>query len=140
MDKIAKFINDNLNYDCVFIGTDSKNMRNTTRYVSVVAVYKYGVGGKTLRLHRTEKLANSLRHRLTNEAWYSLEVAMTVSKIIPEYMDIEVHLDVNKNLKFKSGKFATQLHGLITAQGFNCKLKPDSWCASSVADREVRNV
>ena len=50
--------------------------------------------------------------------------------------DIELHLDLNKNKNAKSSKIINEAIGYIKGTCFiEPVLKPDSWCASTVADR-----
>jgi hypothetical protein len=86
-------------------------------------------------MHYTE-LFPSLRDRLIHEAWMSLEVAQKISKMISQ--NITIHLDVNQNPKFKSGLYKNEICGFVKGFGYDYKLKPDSWCASSVADHQVQ--
>jgi predicted RNase H-related nuclease YkuK (DUF458 family) len=44
-------------------------------------------------------------------------------------------LDVSDNAKNKSSVCKTELMYLMKSQGYDVKIKPDSWASSSVADR-----
>lgn len=125
--------------DFFFIGTDSQNYtkRRSCTFTSVLIAYKMGQGGCVI-LHRdrTPYMAH-LRQRLLMEAMRSLEVAWYTSKKIPANSVIEVHLDVNQNLKYKSGQYKDELVGLVASQGFKAITKPDAFAASRVADHKV---
>jgi len=119
-----------------FIGTDSQNYskKRTCVFTTVLIAYKMHRGGSVITHRHIVPFMSSLRQRLLMEAMLSLEVAWFLDKRVPRSSIIGIHLDVNRNLKFKSGQYKDELVGLIMAQGFPCLIKPDSWAASSVAD------
>ena len=48
----------------------------------------------------------------------------------------EVHLDVNRNPKYKSSKVMNQAMGLIKGcYGIEPKIKPEAWAASTISDK-----
>ena len=131
-DFIAKHID-----DFFFIGTDSQNYtkRRSCTFTSVLIAYTLGKGGAVI-LHRDRTpFMSHLRQRLLMEAMRSLEVAWYTSKKIPANSVIEVHLDVNPSLKYKSGQYRDELVGLVAAQGFAVAVKPMSFAASKCADK-----
>ena len=122
-----------------FIGTDSQNYtkHRYCNFTSVLIAYGLGKGGNVI-LHRDRTaFMPHLRQRLLMEAMRSLEVAMYTSKRVPSNSVIEIHLDVNQNLKFKSGQYKDELVGMVAAQGFRAITKPDAFAASKVADHRV---
>jgi len=62
---------------------------------------------------------------------------MELSAIFPSE-NIEIHLDVNSKKGNVSYTLADQLSGYAKSAGFECKVKPDSWAASGVADCHTR--
>jgi predicted RNase H-related nuclease YkuK (DUF458 family) len=93
--------------------------------------------GGTIIIHKDYvSFMDALRQRLLMEAMRSLEVAWYLDKRVSKENIIEVHLDVNRSLKYKSGKYKDELVGLIMGQGFKCLVKPDSFAASIAADRK----
>lgn len=117
-----------------FIGTDSQIYKDKTIYTTVIVAYKMGHGGKIILHSDKTENPSSLRHRLLMEAMRSLEAAYFVNNHIPSQSKISVHLDVNQNLKWKSGRYKEELVGLVVAQGFSVATKPNAWASSSVAD------
>lgn len=121
-----------------FIGTDSQNYskRKVCVFTTALIAYHMGKGGAII-IHR-DKVPHmeSLRQRLLMEAMRSLETAWFVNIKIPDKSFIGVHLDVNQSLKYKSGQYKDELVGLIVAQGFSCKTKPDAFAASFAADKK----
>jgi len=122
--------------DLFFIGTDSQNYSKKQRcvFTTVLIAYKMHKGGSVITHRHVVPFMNHLRQRLLMEAMLSLEVAWFLDKRIPRDSIVGIHLDVNRNLKFKSGLYKDELVGLVMAQGFRALVKPDSWAASSVAD------
>ena len=70
------------------------------------------------------------------EAMRSLEVAWYMDSKVPSKNVIEIHLDINSNLRYRSSQYKNELIGLVSSQGFQCLIKPDAWAASGAADRK----
>lgn len=120
-----------------YVGTDSQNYKGLTVYTTVIISHHKNRGGSII-IHSDKTITpSSLRHKLLMEAMRSLEAAYFVNQRIPSKSNIVVHLDVNSNLKWKSGQYKDELVGLIMAQGFNVRCKPDAWASSSAADRKT---
>ena len=81
---------------------------------------------------------DSLRQRLLLEAMRSLEVAWYLDGVIADKNIIEVHLDVNPNIKWRSSQYKEELVGLIVGQGFTAVIKPNAFGASKVADKKCK--
>jgi len=122
----------------LFIGTDSqiKKKERKVVYATCVVLYKIGKGGRVFTSRHKTKIPNSLKERLAAEVWRSLEVAIALSGAgIDPKMNVVIHVDVNKSTKFKSGNYQQELVSMVVGQGFKCQIKPDSFVASTVADR-----
>jgi predicted RNase H-related nuclease YkuK (DUF458 family) len=59
-------------------------------------------------------------------------------QLIFPHAQIEIHLDVSQIKENKSNAVADQVAGYARAAGFSCKLKPDSWASSCIADEHTR--
>jgi len=81
-------------------------------------------------------MISALRQRLMMEAMRSLETAWYLDSLITNKDIISIHLDVNVNLKFKSGQYKNELISLVASQGYSYSIKPDSFAASKVADNK----
>lgn len=124
--------------DFFMIGTDSQNYSNKRMciFTTVLIAYKMGKGGAVI-LHKDKiPFVESLRQRLLMEAMRSLEVAWYIDSKVPSKNIIEIHLDVNANLKYKSAKYKDELIGLVAGQGYSVLIKPNAWAASKSADRK----
>ena len=125
--------------DLFFIGTDSQTEKGKCTLTTALIAYRWGTGGSIIiHTQRVPSFA-SLRQKLIAEAMRSLETAWYVNPKIPNENVLVIHVDVNSSLKWKSGQYRDELVGMIMAQGFDCKCKPDAWAASSVSDRKCKH-
>ncbi len=122
----------------IHIGTDSQKRSERTDFVTVIAALIPGRGGRLF--YKREKFRGqvSLREKLFREVWLSIDVALALDQVLPEACSIQVHVDANENVRFKSSSYAQQLAGMVSGQGFEVRLKPESWCASHAADHVVK--
>ena len=116
-----------------YIGTDSQTYGKKCTMTTVLIAYKRGKGGNIIVHIQKLPSFENLRQRLLGEAMRSLETAWYVSPKIKKNT-VVIHLDVNADLKFRSGQYKDELVGLIMSQGFDCTYKPNSWASSKVAD------
>lgn len=132
---IVSLITDDYEYQ-VFVGTDSQvhKKKKCVVYATCVVLYKKGKGGRVFVSKDPMPYANSLRERLTNEVWRSLSVSFELSQMLPSNVEIVIHVDVNKSLKYKSGNYHQELVSLVTGQGYKCRIKPYAWAAQCIAD------
>lgn len=76
--------------------------------------------------------------RILAEVQKSVELGLKLLELIP-VLDIEIHLDVSASDKNNgTSKFADMLTGYATGAGFNCKIKPNAYAATSVADKHSK--
>jgi predicted RNase H-related nuclease YkuK (DUF458 family) len=71
------------------------------------------------------------------EADMSIMLGLELQEEFPEAR-IEIHLDVSQRKENLSNGVADQVAGYAKAAGFECKLKPESWASSCVADEHTR--
>lgn len=131
IDEFKKLCNEE-NITEIFIGTDSQVRGSITKFVTVIAAVEKGNGGRAIA--RSARVLNypDLRTRLLQETWFSIELALELSKELDQR--ITIHCDVNSNPMFKSGLYKSEVQGYVKGFGFECEIKPNAWCASSVAD------
>lgn len=125
----------------VFIGCDSNVNGTTCTYATAVALYDEAakIGGRYFyqRVKLPFDTKTPLRVRLMAEATRAIELALEMQLIFP-HAQIEIHLDVSQIKENKSNAVADQVAGYARAAGFSCKLKPDSWASSCIADEHTR--
>lgn len=142
--KIENYYNKMKHYDSVFrliIGTESQNF-NHTKMVNVIAIVCEGHGGIFFYKVTHKDLIRDVRSKLHEETNESLDIAMTLTEIIendyPELMEnmlFSIHIDAGKSDKGKTKELVPELVGWIRACGYDCEVKPDSYAASSIADK-----
>ncbi|MFT5049754.1 MAG: putative RNase H-related nuclease YkuK (DUF458 family) [Chlamydiales bacterium] len=120
----------------VHVGTDSQTFGDHTNFVTVVAIVEPGFGGRVLYCRERTPRAHSLAHKLFREAELSLVAAMQLDSEIAH--DIIVHVDANQDERHSSSKYVRALAGMVIGHGFQVRVKPDSWCATHVADHLVK--
>ena len=145
-DKILKFYKDHLKYESatqIIIGTDSQNF-DKTKIVSVIAVICEGHGGIFFYEITQQPLIRDVRTKLHVETNDSLRVAEALVEIFEnnkEYEEmylncpIAIHIDAGNSTKGKTKELIPELVGWIKACGYDCSVKPDSFVASTIADR-----
>ena len=124
----------------IHIGTDSQKVDKHIRFATCVVVLKPQKGGRVFYTQGREpsRHYNGLRKKLFEEAWRSVTTAMELSDIVPEHVEMIVHLDANPNTRWESSQYLQELVGLVAGQGFKYKIKPDAWCASHACDHIVK--
>jgi uncharacterized protein len=124
----------------LIVGTDSLQYSGgKAEFVSAIVIHRKRQGGIYFwaKRHHTDMYA--LQQRIFQEATYSLSLAQQLidklkSKNIGDF-SLSIHVDVGPNGKTRD--LVKQVVGLIRGSGFEVKTKPDSYAASSVADRHT---
>lgn len=126
----------------LFVGSDSFISKNKVNFATAICLYGDGKGGRYF-FHKEclpKKKFNVLVYRITEEVRRSVEIGeyfMNTHNIEPS--NIELHIDVSPfHAKAATSSFADMLSGYVTGAGFECKIKPDSWAAQSVADKHSK--
>lgn len=144
--EIVRFIKAEPKYSYkIIIGTDSEQLLDKSAdFVTAVVVHRMGNGGRYF-WRRTDPPAgggkfHTLRDRIIQEVLLSLDVAKEVLTILKNEpaitnWDFEIHADVGENGETKT--LIQEVVGMIRANNFEAKTKPESYAASKVADRHV---
>lgn len=123
----------------VIIGTDSEAISSgLIDFVTALVVHHIGHGGVYFWSRLERNHIHSLRQRIYEEAMYSLALAQRVVEVFGKKktaQDIEIHVDIGQ--KGPTRELIGEVVGMIRGNGFNVKTKPDSFGASSVADRHT---
>lgn len=127
----------------IIIGTDSQN-HDYTKVVTVIAITCSGHGGIYFDHVKKINRISNVKEKLNYETGDSLLVATKLLEIFEDedelaelYLNshLAVHIDAGTNLNGKTYMLLKDLIGWVTATGFDCKIKPDSFVASSIADK-----
>lgn len=131
--------------DCMFnivIGTDSQNFSDT-KVVSVIVLQCEGHGGiyfyKVERVNRIQ----DVRQKLNYETGKSLEYADKLLEALSDKkyealyddMHFSIHVDAGKSENGKTKDLIPGIVGWIHGCGYDCSVKPESYAASSIADK-----
>lgn len=122
----------------LIVGTDSQ-LKDETCFVTALIVHRQGKGGRFFYTRRHDSYARSLRQRIFYEASLSLTVASLLTEKLADSgqeLNLEIHLDVGSNGATKT--LVKEVVGMVNGSGYLCKIKPDSYGASSVADRYTK--
>jgi len=124
----------------VYIGADSKvftrHGKQMVAYVTVIILHYGSSKGATIfKSHRTDYYYGQVRTRLMGEVTDAIAAGMEVVDVIGDRA-FEIHLDINPDPRFKSSEIIREATGYVMGTlGIEPKIKPDSFAASSVADR-----
>ncbi len=127
----------------VIVGTDSQNFSDT-KIVNVIAIICEGHGGIYFyQISHIDRI-NDVRQKLYTETGMSLDIADALLKIIEfdkrydslyEKAIFTIHVDAGKSENGKTKDLIPAIVGWIKSQGYECEVKPDSFVASTIADR-----
>jgi len=126
------------------IGTDSQgkrlNGRPETDFVSAVIVHRKGKGAKYFWKKTKINKIPVLRDKIYRETQMSLDLAQEIVPLIrecvkPSRYDLEIHIDVGS--LGPTREMIREVVGMVNGNGYTAKTKPESWGASSVADKHT---
>ena len=135
---ILSFIKEASTHGCkVIVGTDSQPYREGTQFVTAIAVISVSKehNCRYFYLKHPPKDTHNLYSRIFEEAQLSIETALAISDSTSR-CDLEIHLDISpSDSRHRTSQYSSSLTSLVRGYGFQeVKIKPDSWCASSIAD------
>ena len=128
----------------VVIGTDSQTKRINNEaeidFVTAVVVHKIGHGARCFWRREKQKKKYVLREKIYTETVKSLEFAeqfvpMLRGKIPASAYDLEIHIDVGP--VGPTREMIKEVVGMVRGSGYTVRTKPESYGASSVADRHT---
>jgi len=122
----------------LIIGTDSHSILNeSVIFVTAVVVHRIGKGGRFYYHKQKKPYMESLRQRIYYETFLSLEVATRLTEQLAENgerrLNVEIHLDVGE--KGETRDIIKEVVGMVIGSGYQAFIKPDSFGATTVADR-----
>ncbi len=144
-EKILDYYNKMKHYDSAFqivVGTDSQNF-NYTKIVSVICVICEGHGGIFFyKVQGVDRITN-VRQKLHTETDLSINIADEIMAILETepYEEVfcnstfTIHIDAGKSDNGKTKELIPELVGWVKAVGYEVEVKPDSYAASSIADK-----
>lgn len=127
----------------LIIGTDSQNFSDT-KIVRVICMLCEGHGGIFFYEITRQMRINDVRTKLHVETNDSLGLATRLVDNLEEneafhemYLScpISIHIDAGNSEKGKTKDLIPELVGWVKSMGYDCETKPDSFVASTIADR-----
>ena len=127
----------------IIIGTDSQNFDHT-KVVTVIAVVCEGHGGIFFYEVSRQDLIRDVRTKLHFETYESLSLAEKLVGYLEEdrkyeemYLScpLSIHVDAGNSNNGKTKELIPELVAWIRTCGYDCSVKPDSFVASTIADR-----
>ncbi len=124
----------------IVVGADSQRTKQGSYdFVVALAIHRIGAGGVYFWRRDVVKTKMSLKERMYREAILSLTSAEDLSALFRENgiskYDVEIHVDIGPNGQTKD--LISEISGMVRANGYEVKIKPDSFGASKVADRHT---
>jgi predicted RNase H-related nuclease YkuK (DUF458 family) len=128
----------------VLIGTDSQGKRingvSEIDFVTAIVVHRKGSGGRYF--WRKERVIKKpvLREKIYTETLMSLDCAEHIVPLLraavsPAKYDLQIHIDVGA--LGPTRELIREVVGMVQGNGYIAKTKPESWAASSVADKHT---
>lgn len=125
----------------VIIGTDAQTFPGPkqTKYVTAVIVRRVGKGALYFVKTEMEPIAKTLRDKIWHEALLTYEL---ITKLKTELQDVEniesivPHVDVGRDGDTKA--LVKEVTGIFLSDGWDVKIKPDSFASSTVADKHSK--
>ena len=139
--EIVKFVKEEPSYSYkVIIGTDSEQLQdNLADFVAAIVIHRVGNGGRYFWRRIDGERFYTMRDRI-HEVVLSLELAKPLLKELGKAelaakWTFEIHADIGEN--GPTHELIQEVVGMIRANNFEAKTKPDSYAATKVADRHV---
>ncbi|MBO8164832.1 MAG: ribonuclease H-like YkuK family protein [Brevibacillus sp.] len=120
----------------IVVGADSQIRNRQTSFVIAISVIRIGSGGTFFYYRFQEQHVSSLQQRVYMEAFHAVCLAAELREYLKDRMlpvPICLHFDIGPN--GPTNKYVKLLLQLAKANDFEAHVKPNSFGASSVADR-----
>lgn len=150
LEKVVREIDNYLDEDPesryrLVIGTDSQDRRvngtKLTNFVTAIVVHRIGKGGRYFWKNGKQQYIRSLRQKIYTETLRSIEVAQQVVPKLSTKLDgrknwgLEIHIDVGSSGDTR--EMIKEVVGIVIGNGYTAKTKPESFGASTVADKHT---
>ena len=131
----------------LIIGTDSQRVGRYFFLTTAFTLYRIGKGGRIfyIRRKRDAKMFSAIAMRLLKEAEYTIAITQAFIGLLQDQSEdmaefianirFEVHFDANPDKIHASNQIVKAVAGWASGMGLDAKIKPDAWCASTVADK-----
>jgi len=145
IEEIAKFVHEDPgSFYRLVIGSDSQTKvvdgKKQIDFVTAIVIHRQGKGARYF--WNKDKVARVplLREKIYTETERSLALAHDLvpelrKAITPAKYDLEIHIDVGP--LGQTREMIKEVVGMVNGSGYTAKTKPESWGASSVADKHT---
>ncbi|MCG8512547.1 MAG: ribonuclease H-like YkuK family protein [Halanaerobiales bacterium] len=137
---VYKFIKAEPDYQYkLMVGTDSQAGQEEIMFVTAIVIYRVGRGGRFFYRKKSEKIRISMKQRIFFEVSKSLEIASKLTGFLADQEDliedfrVEIHVDVGE--KGPTSAIIKEVTGMVVGSGYKALIKPESYVASTVADK-----
>jgi uncharacterized protein len=139
--KLSETISNTNDKFTIMVGTDSHVHNNRdVCFVTVVFVHRVSKGGHFFYRKFKKSHITNLKQRMLYEATQSLTTASLLTAELHKQgctsINLEVHADVGTRGDTRT--IVKEIIGMIEAQGFVSRVKPDAPAATKLADRFTR--
>lgn len=124
------------------IGTDSQTKNKEVGFVTAIVVHRIGFGGRYFWQKKKIDNIQSLRHKIYTETTLSLNLATVFVPKLKDALngktlsyDLEIHIDVGE--RGETREMIKEVVGMVSGNGFKAKTKPESYGASTIADKHT---
>ncbi|RNC28568.1 MAG: hypothetical protein AWM53_01402 [Candidatus Dichloromethanomonas elyunquensis] len=137
---IKAYLSQDISYEYkISIGADSQNF-NYTKVPITIGIHKIankiGKGGIFFSEIRRFSKINNIRQKIFLETSLSLELAIRLrEKFKEEKIPNEISVHIDAGLHGPSSQWVSEIRGWVVSCGFPCVIKPDSYMASTIANR-----
>lgn len=145
INEISDFVHENPDkFYRLVIGTDSqaKSTKGAGEidFVTAIVIHRQGNGARYFWKKDKEYKIPVLRDKIYQETTRSLAVAHDLvpslrQAVSPAKYDLEIHIDVGS--LGPTREMIKEVVGMVNGSGYKACTKPDSWAASSVADKHT---
>jgi uncharacterized protein len=98
---------------------------------------KSAITHRLTKSEATKMNKDLVNERMVFEVGQSIDVAREIALLLDVYdIPLEIHADINPDPKHDSNKALQSAVGYILGMGYEFKIKPEAWAASTAADKK----
>lgn len=126
----------------LIVGTDSQPGIDQAIFVTAIVIYRVGNGGRYFYHKEKTELKVGMKQRIFYEVSRSLDIASKLTAFLAreeeldENLSVQIHVDVGN--KGPTNTIIKEVVGMVVGSGYEAMIKPDSYAASSVADKHTK--
>lgn len=124
----------------IIVGSDSLQFNgNLADFVTAIVIHRVGNGGRYFWRRVGGGKFHTLRDRIIQEALFSIDAAKELLGLLENStanrFGFEIHVDIG--IAGETKTIIQEVTGIVRANNFEVRIKPESFAASKVADRHV---